>query len=69
MSDVSLVTREDFAREMGALRSEIVLGNVRLRSEFRHEMIAHVRWLAGLFLVQLVGVAGVVFAVLKTVLP
>jgi len=56
-----------------ATRGDLDRAVAELRIEWRGEMIAQTRWLAGLFVVQfvstIVGVSGVVFAMLKAVLP
>jgi hypothetical protein len=63
MSDAA--TKDDLDRAVTALRSEMKdLGNA-LRLEWRHEMLAQVRWQAGLIVVQFIATLGAVVAVMS----
>jgi hypothetical protein len=56
------ITRNDLDSALGGLRKDIgrdiELATERLRSEFRADTVTHVRWLAGLFIVQFIATVG-----------
>ena len=44
--------------DIDQLRNEIAQQFMALRIEWRQEMITHIRWLAGLFIVQFIATVG-----------
>jgi len=48
------ITREDF----NDFKHEIRLEFASLRIEWRQEMVTHIRWLVGLFIVQFIATVG-----------
>lgn len=55
MSDI---TRADLDHLQQTLTHEITQQVATLRIEWRQEMVTHIRWLAGLFVVQFVATVG-----------
>jgi hypothetical protein len=52
------ITRADLDRMQQSLTTEIGQQIATLRIEWRQEMITHIRWLAGLFVVQFIATVG-----------
>jgi hypothetical protein len=52
------ITHADLDRLQHSLTAEITRQGYELRIEWRHEMVTHIRWLAGLFIVQLIATIG-----------
>ena len=56
------LTRNDLDSALADLRTDIgrdiALASAELRAEFRADMVTHVRWLAGLFIVQFIATVG-----------
>jgi hypothetical protein len=56
------ITRDDLNGALADLRRDIgrdiELAGEKLRSEFRADTVTHVRWLAGLFIVQFIATVG-----------
>ena len=49
---------ETLRADVLALRGEIAAQVNTLRIEWRHEMVTHIRWLTGLFIVQFIATVG-----------
>jgi hypothetical protein len=49
---------ETLRADLRALRADVAADINTLRIEWRQEMVTHIRWLAGLFIVQFIATVG-----------